>query len=116
MTLTATGRLSRNCSSPSSSPSAVVVQRARILRTRAMFDIPWGCTFAIDGDDELVGTEHLERWLDIAGRRIGLGDWLAQRSPAPTGGLRSRKSRPGEVWLGMAGCREAWYGPAGQGH
>ena len=58
----------------------VVVQRARILRTRAMFDLPWGCTFAIDGDDELVSTEHLGRWLDIAGRRIGLGDWRPEKS------------------------------------
>ena len=59
---------------------SVVVQRSRILRTRAMFDLPWACEFEIDGDDELVSTEHLERWLDIAGRRIGIGDWRPEKS------------------------------------
>ena len=59
---------------------SVVVQRNRILRTRAMFDLPWACEFTVDGDDELVSTEHLERWLDIAGRRIGIGDWRPEKS------------------------------------
>ena len=59
---------------------SVVVQRSRILRTRAMFDLPWACEFEIDGDDELVSAEHLERWLDIAGRRIGIGDWRPEKS------------------------------------
>ena len=58
----------------------VVVQRNRILRTRAMFDVPWSCTFGVDADDELVSKEHLERWMDIAGRRIGLGDWRPEKS------------------------------------
>lgn len=58
----------------------VVVQRNRILRTRAMFETPWSCDFELDCDDELVSTEHLERWLDIAGRRIGLGDWRPEKS------------------------------------
>ena len=58
----------------------VVLQRNRILRTRAKFDLPWACEFAVDGDDELVSTEHLGRWLDIAGRRIGLGDWRPEKS------------------------------------
>ena len=59
---------------------SVVVQRSRIMRTRAMFELPWACEFEIDGDDELVSQEHLERWLDIAGRRIGLGDWRPEKS------------------------------------
>ena len=59
---------------------SVVVQRNRIMRTRAMFDLPWACEFEIDGDDELISTEHLERWLDIGGRRIGLGDWRPEKS------------------------------------
>ena len=58
----------------------VVVQRNRLLRTRALFDVPWSCTFSVDGDEELVSKEHLERWLDIAGRRIGLGDWRPEKS------------------------------------
>ena len=58
----------------------VVVQRNRLMRTRAKFDLPWSCTFEADVDDELVSREHLERWLDIAGRRIGLGDWRPEKS------------------------------------
>ena len=58
----------------------VVVQRNRILRTRAKFDLPWGCTFEADCDDELVSAEQLRQWLDIAGRRIGLGDWRPEKS------------------------------------
>ena len=57
----------------------VVVQRARILRTRAKFD-EWACTFVVEVDDELVDKPQLEQWLDIGGRRIGLGDWRPQKS------------------------------------
>ena len=57
----------------------VVVQRNRILRTRAKFD-EWSCVVAVDCDDELVDKEQLEAWLDIAGRRIGLGDWRPEKS------------------------------------
>ena len=57
----------------------VVVQRNRILRTRAKFD-EWGAIFTVDVDDELVDKQQLEAWLDIAGRRIGLGDWRPERS------------------------------------
>jgi hypothetical protein len=59
--------------------AAVVVQRSRILRTRARFD-EWSCTFVVDVDDELVDQEKLDHWLDIGGRRIGLGDWRPERS------------------------------------
>lgn len=57
----------------------VVVQRNRILRTRAKFD-EWSCAFTLDCDDELVDKDQLEAWLDIAGRRIGLGDWRPEKS------------------------------------
>ncbi len=58
----------------------VVVQRSRILRTRAKFDEPWYCEFFVETDEELVSLEYLEIWLDIAGRRLGLGDWRPQKS------------------------------------
>ena len=57
----------------------VVVQRNRILRTRAKFD-DWSCTFQVEVDDELVDQGQLATWLDIAGRRIGLGDWRPEKS------------------------------------
>ena len=52
----------------------VRVSRARIMRTRPKFD-EWGVTFSVDADDELVDRDRLERWLEIAGRRVGIGDW-----------------------------------------
>ena len=58
----------------------VVVQRNRILRTRAKFDTPWTCEFDLDCDDDLVDEAKLRQWLDIAGRRIGLGDWRPEKS------------------------------------
>ncbi len=60
--------------------TGVVVQRSRVLRTRAKFDMPWSCRFTMDCDDELVDIGQLETWLDIAGRRIGLGDWRPEKS------------------------------------
>ena len=57
----------------------VVVQRARLLRTRAKFD-EWSITFTVEVDDELVDHTQLSAWLDIAGRRIGLGDWRPEKS------------------------------------
>ena len=58
----------------------VVVQRARILRTRAMFGMPWSVTFDVEADNDLVGEKDLSRWLAIAGSRVGLGDWRPQKS------------------------------------
>jgi len=58
----------------------VVVQRNRIMRTRAMFDLDWSATFKVDVDDELVDQIQLETWLDIGGRRLGLGDWRPEKS------------------------------------
>lgn len=57
----------------------VVVQRARLLRTRAMFE-DWSCIFTADADPELVDQTQLERWLKIAGTRVGLGDWRPEKS------------------------------------
>lgn len=58
----------------------VVVQRQRILRTRAKFDLPWACEFTLDCDDELVDEIQLGYWLDVAGRQVGIGDWRPEKS------------------------------------
>ena len=58
----------------------VVVKGSRLMRTRARFDPPWTCCFTVDCDDELIDISQLERWLDIGGRRIGLGDWRPEKS------------------------------------
>ena len=60
--------------------TGVVVQRSRVLRTRAKFDVPWTVTFTIDTDEELIDQTQLENWLDIGGRRIGIGDWRPEKS------------------------------------
>ena len=57
----------------------VVVQRARVLRTRAKFDT-WGCRFGVDVDEELVDEAVLRKWLEIGGSRIGIGDWRPEKS------------------------------------
>lgn len=58
----------------------VVVQRNRILRTRARFDLPWSVECTVFADPDLVDTEKLRTWCDIAGTRIGIGDWRPQKS------------------------------------
>ena len=60
--------------------AAVVVQRARILRTRAKFDVPWSLEFTVGVNPELVGEQELARWLEIASDRVGLGDWRPEKS------------------------------------
>ena len=58
----------------------VVVQRSRIMRTRARFDLEWSARFELDADDELVDATQLETWCDIGGRRLGIGDWRPAKS------------------------------------
>lgn len=57
----------------------VKVQQSRIMRTRARFD-EWEAEFVLDTDDELVDKQKLDAWLDVGGRRIGLGDWRPEKS------------------------------------
>ena len=75
----ALGRTVAELSKSTQFTEGVVVQRARILRTRAKFD-SWSVVFTIDVDGGLVGREQVLTWLDIGGRRIGLA----------TGGLRNQ--------------------------
>ena len=54
--------------------------QTRIERTRARFMLPWSVRFVVDVDPEIIEQKNLETWLDIAGRRIGIGDWRRQTS------------------------------------
>ena len=74
--------------------TAVVVQRQRILRTRAQFE-EWSCDFVLDCDDDLIDRTKIEDWLRIAGKRIGLGDWRPEKS-----GMRGRFITTGIEELG----------------
>ena len=60
--------------------AVVVVQRQKIVRTRAKFDPPWSVDFVLDCDDGLIDQPRLESWLKIAGQRIGIGDWRPSKS------------------------------------
>ena len=57
----------------------VRVGQSRVLRTRARFD-EWAVEFTVECDPEQVDATQLAEWLDIAGRRIGLGDWRPEKS------------------------------------
>ena len=59
--------------------TGVVVQRNRVMRTRARFPA-WSLVFIVDAEEELVDIDQLGTWLDIGGRRIGLGDWRPEKS------------------------------------
>lgn len=52
----------------------VVVKGARIIRTRPIFD-EWGATVEVEVDTDLVNTDDVILWMDIAGREVGLMDW-----------------------------------------
>ena len=71
-------------------------------------------------DPELVDRDQLLRWLDIGGRRVGVGDWR----PEKIGTVRSVRGgghRTASVetfflaWLGVAWLGEAWLGSAWHG-
>ena len=63
-----------------------VISRQRVNVTRAKFD-RWACTFELDCDAEVVDKAKLERWVEMAGLRAGLGDW---RPGSPKGGFFGR--------------------------
>ena len=58
----------------------MVVNRKRILRSRARFDCPWSVVGVADVDPELVDSDQLTAWLATGGRRVGLGDWRPEKS------------------------------------
>ena len=58
----------------------VVVNRKRVLRSRARFDCPWSVVGVADVDPELVDIDQLTAWLATGGLRVGLGDWRPEKS------------------------------------
>lgn len=57
----------------------VRLRGGHVLRTRARFD-DWAATIRVDVDPELVDREQLLTWLDIGGRRLGVGSWRPEKS------------------------------------
>jgi hypothetical protein len=52
----------------------VVVSRARILRTRPIFD-QWSCDVEVSYEDSVCDAGQIHRWLEKAGQIVGLCDW-----------------------------------------
>ena len=58
----------------------VRVQRNRLLRHRAEFQLPWSLEFIVTADTSFVDEGNLTDWIDRGGRHIGLGDWRPETS------------------------------------
>ena len=56
----------------------VVVQRARIVRSRPMLK-KWALSFTVDFDEEEITKSVLKEIFDFAGRRVGLGDFRPEK-------------------------------------
>ena len=63
---------------------SVRVGASRVIRTRAIFPA-WSLTADAEHDPEVADLFHIRQWVEIAGSRIGLGDYRPQR-----GGLFGR--------------------------
>ena len=57
-----------------------VMSGRRIPVTRARFDCPWAAEVEVEVDDELVDEHRLKSWIELAGRRLGIGAWRPAKS------------------------------------
>lgn len=66
---------------------AVSVSSAKVMRTRPMIPTGWTAEIGIELDTDLIDIEQFHDICEIAGLRIGLGDWRpgAPRVPGPFG-------------------------------
>ena len=63
---------------------SVRVGTSRVIRTRAIFP-EWSLSVTAEHDPDVADIFHIRQWAEIAGARIGLGDYRPQR-----GGLFGR--------------------------
>lgn len=52
----------------------VVIQRARILRTRVIFE-NWSTTIEVNYETSVIDLQMLQKWVITAGQIVGLCDW-----------------------------------------
>lgn len=66
---------------------AVTVSSSKVMRTRPMIPTGWEAEVEVELDTDLIDVEQFRDICDIAGLRIGLGDWRpgAPRVPGPFG-------------------------------
>lgn len=55
----------------------VRVGTARVARTRPVFN-KWSATVTINYEDTVVNIGAIDRWFQLAGTQVGLGDWRPQ--------------------------------------
>lgn len=65
--------------------AGVKVGQVRHNRSRALFPLPWSVVAVLDVEDldsgaPSVDATQIERWLKLAGRRVGIGDWRPAKS------------------------------------
>ena len=63
----------------------VRVGQATVMRTRPIFELPWGFEGFVEYNPDFCDQAQVERWLRVAGHEVGLGDWRPSK-----GGLYGR--------------------------
>lgn len=58
---------------------AVNLRGQKVMRTRPMIPASWKATIALELDGTEVDVEDVEKYLEVGGKRIGLGDWRPQK-------------------------------------
>ena len=56
----------------------VVIGKARVMRARPRFDT-WAADIPLDYDDEIITPDIIQEVLNIAGSRIGVGDYRVEK-------------------------------------
>lgn len=55
----------------------VKVGQASVMRMRPRFD-EWSAIISVNIEDTLINPAQVDRWMEIAGTQVGLGDWRPQ--------------------------------------
>ena len=60
---------------------------SKVMRTRPLIPTGWTCEVPVELDPDLIDRDTFEQIADIAGHRIGMGDWRpsAPKVPGPFG-------------------------------
>ena len=55
----------------------VKVQSSTVIRTRPLFE-EWGAEVTVEYAPDLISEDMMRRWIEVAGREVGIGDWRPQ--------------------------------------
>jgi hypothetical protein len=58
---------------------AVKVGTSKVMRTRPKLPAGWTSTIVLELDCSELDVEDLEKYMEVGGKRIGLGDWRPQK-------------------------------------